>query len=150
MTLYDNLWQSKETDLRCDVFWIWCRAFRNAKLECKQFYLSFMFYWSSSWKPFPEAVAHRCSVKKMFLENSQNSQENTSARASFLIKLHATRLCHRCFSVNFVKFRGTPFATEHLWWLLLHFEIISNLNDQILDSHPSKKPPKPYQNYSIS
>ena len=30
-----------------------------------------------------------CSVKKMFLENSQSSQENTCARASFLIKLQA-------------------------------------------------------------
>ena len=33
-----------------------------------------------------EAVARRCSVKKVFLENSQNSQEHTCARASFLIK----------------------------------------------------------------
>ena len=31
----------------------------------------------------------RCSVKKMFLEILQYSQENTCARASFLIKLHA-------------------------------------------------------------
>ena len=30
----------------------------------------------------------RCSVKKVFLEISQNSQENTCARVSFLIKLH--------------------------------------------------------------
>ena len=29
-----------------------------------------------------EAVAQRCSIKKAFLEISQNSQENTSARAS--------------------------------------------------------------------
>ena len=35
-----------------------------------------------------EAVTRRCSVKKMFLEISQNSQENTCARVSFLIKLH--------------------------------------------------------------
>ena len=34
-----------------------------------------------------EAVVQRCSVKKMFLEISQNSQENTCARVSFLIKL---------------------------------------------------------------
>ena len=37
-----------------------------------------------------EAVAKRCSVKKVFLEISQNSQENTCARASFLIKLQAS------------------------------------------------------------
>ena len=31
----------------------------------------------------------RYSVKKVFLEIAQNSQENTCARASFLIKLQA-------------------------------------------------------------
>ena len=36
-----------------------------------------------------EAVARRCSVKKVFLEISQNSQENTCARVPFLIKLQA-------------------------------------------------------------
>ena len=36
---------------------------------------------------FTETVVHRCSVKKVFLEISQNSQENTCARVSFLIKL---------------------------------------------------------------
>ena len=36
-----------------------------------------------------EAVAQRCSVKKLFLEISQNSQGNTCARVSFLIKLQA-------------------------------------------------------------
>ena len=39
--------------------------------------------------PKAETVAQRCSVKKMFLEISQNSQENTYARVSFLIKLQA-------------------------------------------------------------
>ena len=34
-----------------------------------------------------EAVAQRCSVKKVFLKISQNSQENNCARVSFLIKL---------------------------------------------------------------
>ena len=34
----------------------------------------------------PEAGAKRCSVKKVFLEISQNSQENTCARVSFLTK----------------------------------------------------------------
>ena len=34
-----------------------------------------------------EGVAQRCSVKKVFLKILQNSQEITSARASFLIKL---------------------------------------------------------------
>ena len=37
-----------------------------------------------------EAAARRCSVKKVFLEILQNSQENTCARVSFLIKLQAS------------------------------------------------------------
>ena len=43
-----------------------------------------------------EAVARKCSVKKVFLEVSQNSQENTCARVSFLINLQ-TSAC------NFIK-----------------------------------------------
>ena len=45
-----------------------------------------------------EAVAQRCSVKKVFLEISPNSQENTCARASFLIlKKETLEAC------NFIK-----------------------------------------------
>ena len=36
-----------------------------------------------------EAVAQMCSVRKVFLDIWQNSQENTCARVSFLIKLQA-------------------------------------------------------------
>ena len=39
-----------------------------------------------------EAVAQICSVKKVFLEISQNSQENTRARVSILIMLPALGL----------------------------------------------------------
>ena len=39
-----------------------------------------------------EVVFLRCSVKKMFLEFPQNSQENTCARVCFLIKLQALAL----------------------------------------------------------
>ena len=58
-----------------------------------------------------EAVVHRYSVEKVFLEIPQNSQENTYARDSFLIKLQARpatllkkSLWHRCFPVNVVNF----------------------------------------------
>ena len=68
----------------------------------------------------PEAVACSCSLKKVFLENLQNSQENTCARVSFLIKLQASAcslikkgLWHRCFPVNFAKFQGTLFLIEN-------------------------------------
>ena len=37
-----------------------------------------------------EAVAQRCSVKNVLSEIWQNSQENTFARVSFLIKLQAS------------------------------------------------------------
>ena len=39
-----------------------------------------------------KAVVFLCSVKKVFLNISQNSQENISARVSFLIKLQALGL----------------------------------------------------------
>ena len=45
---------------------------------------------------YSENVARKCSVKKMFLEIPQNSQENTCARVSFLIKLQAS-------ACNFIK-----------------------------------------------
>ena len=59
----------------------------------------------------PEGAAQTCSVKKLFLEISENSQENTCARVSFLIELPAYA-CNiikkenpaRCFPVNFEKF----------------------------------------------
>ena len=39
-----------------------------------------------------EAVVHMCSVERVFLEISQNLQENSSARVSILIKLLASGL----------------------------------------------------------
>ena len=70
-----------------------------------------------------EAVARRCSVKEVLLEISQNSQENSCTKVSFLIKLQAStllkkRLWDRCFPVNFAKFLRAAFLTEYLWWLL--------------------------------
>ena len=49
-----------------------------------------------------EAVVRRYSVKNVFLEILQNSEQNTCARVSFLIKLPA------------------PFIIEHIWRLLLY------------------------------
>ena len=62
--------------------------------------------------------------KKMFLKISQNSQENTSARVPFLIKLQASglklylkiRLWHRSD-----KFSWTSFLQSTFEWLLLGF-----------------------------
>ena len=56
----------------------------------------------------------RCFAEKVFLEISQNSQENL--RPATLLK---KGLWHRCFFVNFAKFLRTIFFTEHLRRLLL-------------------------------
>ena len=57
----------------------------------------------------------QCSVKKVLLQISQNSQGKICAVAglrpqAFLKK----RLLHRCFPANFAKFLRTFFLTEHL------------------------------------
>ena len=75
------------------------------------FYISMImvntsFYFTS------EAVVRWCSVKKVHLEISQNSKENTYGRVSFLeacnFILLKKRLWHRCFPVNFGKCLRTP------------------------------------------
>ena len=55
-------------------------------------------------------------MEKVFLEISQNSQENpcVGLRPGTLLK---KRLWHRCFPVNFAKFLKAPFIIERLWWL---------------------------------
>ena len=75
-----------------------------------------------------EAVTRRCSVKKVFLKISQNSQENTCARVSFLMKLQA-QTCNftkkealiQIFSCEFCEFFKNNFFIEHLQWLLLEW-----------------------------
>ena len=57
----------------------------------------------------------RCSIKKMFLKNSQNSQENTCARVSFLNKVAGLRR----FPLNFANFLRIPFLQNTSERLLL-------------------------------
>ena len=68
-----------------------------------------------------EAVVQRCSIKKVFLKISQNPQENTCARVSFLIKLKASAYnfikkmtLARVFSCEFCKIFNNTFSTEYL------------------------------------
>ena len=84
-----------------------------------------------------EAVVRSCSVKKVFLEISQNSQENTCARVSFLIKLPAS-----CLQLYLKRDSGAGFFLwifrnflEHLllqntsggcFWLMRRFTKIVN------------------------
>ena len=56
-----------------------------------------------------EAVVQKCSVKKVFLKMSQNSQENIRVRVLRPPTLLKKRFWHRCFPVNFAKFLRTPF-----------------------------------------
>ena len=61
-----------------------------------------------------EVVAQTCSVKKVYLEISQNSQENICARVSFLIKLACNFIkketLAQVFSCEFWEIsKNTPF-----------------------------------------
>ena len=78
------------------------------------FYQSFL---SLCWKKKQsfEAVAQRCSVKKVFFEISQNPQENTFARASFLIKLQATGILR-----NFLENVFLQNTYGRCFWMFSH------------------------------
>ena len=107
----------------------WCqiRGLTILKRQSKVFRMSFFaknitkFFRNNHW---------RSSIKKVFLEILQNSQENTCATASFSIKLQALVLqlylkrdfgtgvllwILQSFPVNCTKFLRTLFFTEHLW-----------------------------------
>ena len=53
----------------------------------------------------------------MFLEISQNSQENTCVRVSFLIKVQAFKeeTLTQVFSCEFCEISKNTFFIEHLW-----------------------------------
>ena len=68
-----------------------------------------------------KAVTRMCSLKKVFLKISQNSQKNTCARVSTLIKLNKVaglttatlfkkRLWYRYLPVNLAKFLKQLFS----------------------------------------
>ena len=68
-----------------------------------------------------EAATRGVLFKKVFLEISQNSQENTCARVSFLIKLQTLgnfikkEALAQVFSCEFCEISKNTFFTEHLW-----------------------------------
>ena len=72
-----------------------------------------MFFRSSHWK---------WSLRNVFLQFSQNSQENTCVRVSFLIKLQASvynfikkETLAQLFSCEFCEISKNTFFTGHLW-----------------------------------
>ena len=109
----------------CDKFdFFWIMAIKYTE---KVYYLNFLEYTTSTgsnefqkfWSKVAklsikvtnmmsiEAAIRGVLWKKVFLKISQNSQENTCARASFLIKL--------VFSCEFCEIFKNTFFTEHLW-----------------------------------
>ena len=95
-----------------------------------------------------------CSIKKVPLKVSQNSQENISATVSFFIKLQAwglvkDRFQHRCFSMNFLKILRTPFlyrkppaAFSELYIGLQNLDIQETFILTILPQSFLSKPPR--------
>ena len=79
----------------------------------------------------PEAVARRCSVKKVFLKISQNSQENTCTRV-FFSKVEESLA--QAFSCEFCKilksnfFYRTPLGTAFPNRGYLHCAILKDLH----------------------
>ena len=73
-----------------------------------------------------EAATGLVLQEKVFLGISQNSQENSCTRVSFLIKLKK-RLLHRCFPVNFVKFLRTSFLQNTSGQLLLYKDLCDDV-----------------------
>ena len=61
-----------------------------------------------------EAVAKRCSVKKVLLEISQNSQENSFVRVSFLTKLQEKGTLAQVFSSEFCEISKNTFFLRTL------------------------------------
>ena len=80
-----------------------------------------------------EAGTQRCSVRKGILRNFAKLTGKHLCQSLFFNKVAGLNLFYRTplddcllfrkdtlawvFSVNFAKFLGTPFLTEHLWWL---------------------------------
>ena len=67
-----------------------------------------------------EAATRTILCKKVFLEISRNSRENTCARFSFLIKLHACNFIKKetlaqVLFGDFYEISKNTFFTEHLW-----------------------------------
>ena len=62
-----------------------------------------------------EATTGSVLEEKVFLEILQNSQENTCARVSFLIKFFKKETLALVFSCEFCKISKNIFFTEHLW-----------------------------------
>ena len=66
-----------------------------------------------------EVVVQTCSVKKVFLDISQNLQESTCPRDSFLKKFIKKETLAQVFSYEFCEISKNIVFIEHLWWLFV-------------------------------
>ena len=74
----------------------------------------------------PEAVVRRCSIEKEFLEISQNSQENTCARVSFITKLQVEACKQLSGGKYFFCYGSTKAATGGVLQEKMLLEISQN------------------------
>ena len=86
----------------CSIYTLFCWR----KVRKLVFYYKQESFLCLSGFSYTEAATGGVLYKKLFLEISQNSQENTCARVSFLIKM---------FSCEFCEISKSTFFTEHLW-----------------------------------
>ena len=101
--------------IRFSAFFHWKAIYKNV---CKGLHKRTVNHWNS------RSSLLEVFCKKLFLDISQNSLENTCASVSCSIKfiiltLWKMRLWHRYFPVNFGKVLRTPFLIEDLMRLLL-------------------------------
>ena len=82
----------------------------------KVFCFCFRWKYCGDWR-----IRPGCSVKKLFVQISQNSQENICTGVCFQpTTLLKKRIRHMCFSKNFTKSLRTPFLYHNCKRLLLY------------------------------
>ena len=83
-----NLGTSEYQDIKNDVFIIvqWSTRFSKKSLSGILKEKSWNQYSVGALVPKSEAVAKRCSTRKVFLKISQNSQKNTCVRVSWILR----------------------------------------------------------------
>ena len=130
MGLYQNLCYFR---IECELYFIPAILFESSWVYILYITLCYILYYILYYvlyqrSYYAKSSHRRCSVKKVLLEISKNSQENTCGRVFFLrpATLFKNRLWHRCFSVNFENFLGTPFLQNTSRRLLLLCIILSS------------------------
>ena len=113
MSLENHVLVSNLNRKGCDLLQIDLSHWKRSALSCWVFH-------------FVRSNHQRCSIKKLFLICSENSQENTCDKVSFLIKLQTwaynvlkKRLWHTDFYVNFAKPLRSPYLQNTSWRLFL-------------------------------